>query len=561
VSARDAGTSPGEDEASRERRLAWGIALAALLLLLPGAFFGLPGKPVAGAWRVLGGEVPYRDFWTMYAPGQFYLVAGLFLAFGREVLVQAIATVALRAASAAFVFRLARQFGGSTRASASVALLYALSLFEIAPELGSYPPASLLVLAASSLVLAYLRDGGPARLTRAGLLLGAAALFKHDVAGYAALACALGIAAAWLAAGARRAPCWIPPLAASARIALGALVPVLPAALLLAWKAGPDAWQDLIVFPLTDFPKVRGEQFPGLVPRWEPWQAWLQDPTALEKARAAAGALRTWILARCPEIAFAAGAVFAWRARRTLALGSLAALLFALAGIPFYWSAAHVQQNTHFTSMAVLALLTGVLLWRHAGRGARAGLAAGALAYAAGLLIAPFEQVWLPARVWSRPEGLGLPAASAILVSPREREVYARIGALVRANVPALEAIHAGVWRHDTIVISNPRFYYLCDRRPATRYHELHPGITDREDVQREMIADLERERVRCAVLWRFGWPEDFLEELLRRRMARVPGTGSKLLDSYFRERFHPVLEVGEYVVLWRNDAPAPVLP
>ena len=72
---------------ARDRRTAAVVAAAVALVLLPGVFVDLPaplGKAVAGACRVLAGDVPYRDFWTMYAPGQFYAVAGLFAAFGRE---------------------------------------------------------------------------------------------------------------------------------------------------------------------------------------------------------------------------------------------------------------------------------------------------------------------------------------------------------------------------------------------------------------------------------------------------------------------------------------------
>jgi hypothetical protein len=42
------------------------------------------GLVVYGAARVMRGEVPYRDFWSMYGPGQFYLIAGLFKIFGTQ---------------------------------------------------------------------------------------------------------------------------------------------------------------------------------------------------------------------------------------------------------------------------------------------------------------------------------------------------------------------------------------------------------------------------------------------------------------------------------------------
>jgi hypothetical protein len=45
------------------------LFVVAFLLLAVGSFWGLPsGKAVAGALVILDGGVPYRDFWTMYAP-------------------------------------------------------------------------------------------------------------------------------------------------------------------------------------------------------------------------------------------------------------------------------------------------------------------------------------------------------------------------------------------------------------------------------------------------------------------------------------------------------------
>ena len=82
---------------------------ATVLLLATGAFWGVPsGKAVAGGLVILDGGVPYRDFWTMYAPGQFYAVAALFWLFGRELLVQAIAAAAIRAVALSFSFSCSR---------------------------------------------------------------------------------------------------------------------------------------------------------------------------------------------------------------------------------------------------------------------------------------------------------------------------------------------------------------------------------------------------------------------------------------------------------------------
>ena len=55
------------------------------------------GFIVVGAQRVLDGEIPYRDFWNLYAPGQLYAVAGLFRLFGSSILTEELWDVAIRA--------------------------------------------------------------------------------------------------------------------------------------------------------------------------------------------------------------------------------------------------------------------------------------------------------------------------------------------------------------------------------------------------------------------------------------------------------------------------------
>src|SRR6266567_638527 len=45
------------------------------------------GILLQGAQRVLDGQVPYRDFFSFYTPGSFYLVAGLFKIFGDSFMV------------------------------------------------------------------------------------------------------------------------------------------------------------------------------------------------------------------------------------------------------------------------------------------------------------------------------------------------------------------------------------------------------------------------------------------------------------------------------------------
>lgn len=553
---RGAGRPPEAPTARSDRVWALSLLAGSLLVLGAGAFFGLPSsKGVVGALRVLRGEVPYRDFWSMYAPGQFYAIAGLYRLFGAELMVQGLAVCLVRAASTALLFALLRRAGAPRPAALAAALVLLGLSWEIAPELTSYPPALLLGLAALFALQSHARTGSRLQVLLAGLALGVAATFKHDVAAYLALAAAAGVLL-----GPRLARTRPPaaPIRSALWLALGALIVVVPVAAVLARVAGAEAWRDLIVFPATDFRHIRAEPWPPILPPLAPWRSWLAAPADLALARAAIDSLGRGLCAHLPEAAWCGGLALAWRARGRLAPSAAATAATALVGIPLYEWAAHTQPNTHVISMAVLSWLLGAALLPRT----RAGLALAVVflsAWAVGFLPRPAESAARLALGWRGRVALRLPGARAIRVSPREAAYFQPIVAWIQANVPPEEPIYCGVTRHDLPVIGNLRFYVLSGHLPAHRTHEIHPGITDDEHRQRETIARLDERGVRCAVLWRFGgsnpdWSPARLERRRALRQALHPEWGSDLLDRWLAQHFEPVMEVDEYVLLKRRQ-------
>ena len=67
------------------------------------------GIVLQGAERILAGQVPYRDFFSFYTPGSFYLIAGLFRVFGDSFAVARISLAATGAMSSLFTYALARR--------------------------------------------------------------------------------------------------------------------------------------------------------------------------------------------------------------------------------------------------------------------------------------------------------------------------------------------------------------------------------------------------------------------------------------------------------------------
>lgn len=337
-------------------------------------------------------------------------------------------------------------------------------------------------------------------------------------------------------------------------------MPILPVALFLAWTAGPEAWDNLFVFPATTFAKVFGEQYPALRPAFG-LERWVQDPSNLSHLRSSFGAFYSWATCHFPELVFVGGLWAVLFTRTSIAPQRLNAAILCLSLLPFFWMAAHVQQNTHPSTMAVLSMLLGGVAWhglggvKIAGRRLRPALATLAMAWGMALLIPTGMGLFSVALNFRESRPLDLPAAHRVRVSKDDFEVYQSITTLLTEHVPAGEPIWVGLARHDTPVITNMRFYYLAQRPGCCRYYELHPGVTDRHDVQAEIQQAIDDRGVRYAVIWRFGWSNNLLDSIKARRMEQVDGLGSEQLDAFLAATFEPVAEHGEYVVLRRRDA------
>jgi hypothetical protein len=226
--------------------------------------------------------------------------------------------------------------------------------------------------------------------------------------------------------------------------------------------------------------------------------------------------------------------------------------------MPFFWSAAHVQRNTHLYSMALMSVLLASVFWRTTtitSTRARVVLRIGVALYVAALLAAPLQSALLVVYDWQGSRTTDIPGTRWVRVPARQYEVYEPIAKFIREHTREDERIYVGVERHDAIVISDMRFHYLAGRLSCCRYSELHPGITDRLEVQQEIAEGIEAAGVRAAVIWKFGWPQETLDEIKARRVAAVDGVGEPWLNGYIEANFEPLAQHGEYVLMWRRDA------
>ena len=144
-----------------------------------------------------------------------------------------------------------------------------------------------------------------------------------------------------------------------------------------------------------------------------------------------------------------------------------------------------MQINTHIITMSVYAACSGVMLYdlvddecfSHRPAYIKLLLPAAVFGWFLSLAAKPAYLRW---EVWkSATVTLTLPKVSGFKVSPEEARVLTDLSAFVNTHIPQGRQLFVGLHRHDVVIIGDVMIYFILNQSHATRYHELHPAITD----------------------------------------------------------------------------------
>jgi hypothetical protein len=525
---------------STVRSAAVAVTVTAVLLALHPGIRREPtlydeGNTVNAAWRVAEGQVLYRDLWTIHAPGTPHLLALIFAAFGTTIVVERALKLSLLGLLSALGYACFRRFLSPLAAATSVALALGSRLD---PVLVPSDTALVGILAALLVTTAALGLGSSSiRRFLAGLLLGLTVWFRHDFGFYATAACTVTVAlASWRESRqkttARRVA------RAVATLWLGVAVPALAmGSYFFARGALGSMVQQMIVFPATTFASVRELPAPalGAVEGGLPFGLlfWLTPPTLL------------------------AGAALAVLDLRRGARDASALLLVSLSGL-FVFNHARVRADfVHLWPALVLAIPVFVALatraWRSAldRRRLLLGVVGGLLLAGVATFGVSVTRTAYQALTAIRPARLldaipaKLPAAGVLLDPVLEQALV-----FLDARVPAGASVFVGNQRHDLVFINCSMCYFLLRRPSPTRYHNLHPSLATTEAVQREIVAQLERQKIDWILLWDHPPVGGPLEP------PQAPGATD--LDAYLASRYESATRFGPWEIRRRaNPRPA----
>jgi hypothetical protein len=527
--------------------IASAIFVASLCIIAPGSYREInvydEGVSAYGAERAASGEIPYRDFWTIYAPGDLYFLAALFKLFGTQLIVERHAWVLLEAVLALLVFAIARRLGNRVWAVLCWGLLAVWT--RQVPFFGSpLIPALVCCVGAILATLSVLDrpqagsqshshsqlQSRPLPRTRmivlAGVLVGICTLFRQDFGIYTFVA----IAATLVLASRALKPLLL--------FAAATVITLAPAVLALLIVVPPHLLYDhFVVFPLRTYPQTRALPLPPLP--GNPFDILTSDITIVGYLKAHA---RSWQF--YSSLILLSGAMarslFSLRQRRDAFLIAAMGLLM-LNQARIRSDVFHLYPAFIFTLLAVASMMSTASRWRV--RWPYYALTALATIFIVTIAALAFRS---ERAAELRQSPFATERASG-LSTLHGSHAYEEAIAFVQRIVPPGEPIFVGNNRHDHIVANDVMFYFLSARHSATRYHDMHPGVVTTARVQDEIVRELDRQQVSCIVRW------DDVSHVWGPVNDNSTPSAVTTLDRYIEEHFEAGPRFEEYQIWQRR--------
>jgi hypothetical protein len=520
------------------------------------------GLILTGAMRVAAGQIPHRDFYANYGPGQFYTIAALFKLFGESILVERLYDLFIRALLVTFTYAIISSY---CRRSISIWISVATILWLLGfNHVAGTPlmPVLLLNLVASILILpVFSRPISTKRMLAAGAVAGMAALFRYDT-GIALLgihACVIAIAVSFQMSGISNrlrafASTFWSYLLGFAAVTLPALLYYLSVSPLYPFV------HDIILYPSKYYYRGRNLPFPGI------------PLSALEN-------IGVYL-----PIAIVGIALYMVVVRRLRGSGENASnpqsipeeqkwhgflVTFGLLTLVMYFKGLVRVSVIHMSLSIIPSLILIAVLFQHRltlSRPVRISItvllwlsvfAAGcsALREVRTVRHEPAsvpKDILLSARhsfpemqvTWCKIEN---PLTRGFCFFPDDDHIQAI--EFIESHTRSDQKLFVGQTRHDIVFANDNLTYFATQRLPATKWSHFDPGLQNSYEIQTQMVHDLEVNTPPYIVL-------DSELDLIREPNDSSKSSGVTLLDEYIHNKYQHVKTFGEMSIFQRIHIP-----
>ncbi|QQS58713.1 hypothetical protein IPN35_03865 [Candidatus Peregrinibacteria bacterium] len=484
------------------------------------------GVSLMGAKRLSMGELPYRDFFTIYMPLKFTLLGGVFYLFGTNIFVARVFFHVISLFGFSAIYLLLRR--SSNIFFAVLGTLF-LSLFG---EL-SLTPFFLVLLAW------WIREMTQKPTARflpffGGILLGLLLLLRIDFGGMMSISVFFLLSTFFLLS---RKQGTSSPLFLSliGKIGIGLFGILFPVGIAF-WKLQlfSEFWSQAISFPLFGkYQELRHLPWPTPSSLAEPLSSFTINILSLSQTFA-------WFFWMIPFITATGYWVYRGSQKGFPKSAFVTNMFLGFSTLGAFFYASHRSDFGHVLFLNVLGALFLIHLCTTF-RQKRDTLFV--LPFLVLLALSPAIDI-LKNRsdilVSGKKEYTFFPVAFP--VSPQNDNLQKTLDFF--ENVPKEEKVYVGVRDTSRVFVNNVVLPFLLKQPVATKYHELHTGIVTTLPIQREMIQELND--VNFVVLW---------EQFICEPNLGCVSTNVHVLDEYIQKNFSRVQKFGEYEILKRKEA------
>lgn len=497
------------------------------------------GIAAYGAVRILDGGIPYRDFWTLYAPGEFYLLAIIFKIFGISLNVTRLFAITILALTVCSIYllikRLCSKLFGILAFLLSLVWLKSYMVYNRPGQL-----AMLFFILCSFSLINFINSGRNKWLIITGILSGVIGFFRQDFGFYIFTSIFLIILLKQL--NYYREKEWKIKLSLILKdelyLLLGCFIIILPLLIYLTVNSALKEFiSDAVVFPVTIYPKVRDLPFPELKVKnlifYLPLFVFLLTSIRLlfYNWRLKIKDIIPWLTL---FFLFSGLGLFNYTNTRTCMTHLLPTMIpgILLFILLFYNLLENLTRKVRYLYKSLIwvtaSLICFILLFY--------------LTKPSFLIYAKYPN-FIPE----------IQKKDGFININRAQGFYDDLGLVksltlaiqyIQNNTGQDEKIFVGNLRHDKVVNSDVMFYFLSQRHSAAKYYELHPGLTNTPKIQKEIISDLIKAKVRYIVLWSGS--------KLKEDEPNESGKSSGIvdLDNFIQKNYKTEKDFGAYLIL-----------
>lgn len=510
------------------------VFVLGLLFLLLNCNFGFnsydEGVSLLNAVRILNGDVPYRDFWTIYSPGTFYLNAVLLSIFDSSILGVRIFWLAMIYVLSILLFLIAKKVSNSP--NALIPFIVSIIFFGAIPQNARAIIPALLLFSLSVYFLILFEDSKKTKhLVYAGFAGAFVFLFRYEFGIYLLAASAFYIF--FLFVNKRNE-------AAFSKYLIFFIILLFSFAvflsLLFLYIPMSDIYEQFIKLPFSIFPNYRS------LPAPLPFKSIYVDSGVLSMQR---NLLTIWefVVFYLPLVLSVIG-IYLYLTKRKQKNVKTSIIFIILTTLSLFGQASVRSDVEHAMPSLVLSVVLLSYFLSVSERKFTKAVIIITILFTVSFPIIKKYQAFEAASL-GKTEYYSIKSAYGISSGVAWKNSVESTFRFIQNNVPQNECIFVGNTKHSNLIANNVILYFLTERKPCSKYHELHPGVATRADIQQNIISDIRTKKVRFIVLY----DEDYRQEPNMSSYEK----GSDLLDSSIAVNFHAIKKFGSFSIYQIN--------